>query len=74
MLWACCLEQDIAQLVDGDLTEIGEKGITIRKTISNASRLDICHTPPYTPYPFPPCHAMTLMVTEWQLMKTGNRL
>lgn len=28
-LTACCLEQDMEQLVDGDATEIGEKGITI---------------------------------------------
>ncbi|CAE8595207.1 unnamed protein product [Polarella glacialis] len=28
-LRACCLEPDLAQLTDGDATEIGEKGITI---------------------------------------------
>lgn len=29
VIWACCLEEDVKQLPDGDLTQIGERGVNL---------------------------------------------
>lgn len=31
MLAACALKQDLALMPDGDMTEVGERGITVRR-------------------------------------------